>query len=416
VVGWGVDTSRTAVSSTALQTNLQHYRHLVIAVAAMFWLPTSVLFFIDRFGVGGAFLLQGIYYLAVVVAEVPSGWFSDRVGRVRTLQFVSVWWMGAFAAFLVTGPFLVAAVGQVLLALGFAFLSGTEVTFHYDSLEALGRADDFEAEEAAARRGGMIMRAIAVLSGGALGVIDLKLPFAATLVAVVALGVISLRLTEPPRPDESGSNAGAFAHDLRSVFGLFRVRILGWLLIAVVAQVVLEHLASEFAGPYSALVLGEEVTEVEWAPFIAGALAAAVALIGAIAVRWTPIFKERFGVVTGLTLLAIVPTITVLMMALFTSWPVFGLLALRNVQVVIGGVLIAGVVGRNVMQTQRATFLSVTSLGGRLVYGSVLLSLSGMDDIKQALGWATGIAFVAMGAIWLTGLPVTDEHAVAEPT
>jgi len=394
-----------------MQANLRHYRHLVVAVAAMFWLPTSVLFFIDRFGVGDTFRLQGIYYLSVVLAEVPSGWFSDRIGRVRTLQLAALWWIGSFAAFIATGPFLMAALGQVLLALGFAFLSGTEVTFHYDSLEALGRTDDFEAEEATARRGGMVMRAIAVLTGGALGVINLKLPFVATFAGVLGFGFISLRLQEPPRADDTDLAAVSFGKDLGAVVRLFRIRILGWLLVAIVSQVVLEHLASEFAGPYSALVLGEELTDVQWAPLTTGILAAAVSLIGAIAVRWTPTLRERFGVVTSLTLLAITPAITVLMMKLYTSWAVFALLALRNVQVVIAGVLVAGLVGRSVVATQRATFLSMTSLGGRLVYGSVLLSLSGIDEIKEALGWATGIAFVALGAIWLAGLGVSEEKS-----
>ena len=126
------------MANPSLEGNLRRYQLIVGSTSALFWIPTGFLFFIDEFGLGAALRLGAIYYLAVVVFEVPSGWFSDRIGRVPTLRFVALFWMGAFCALGLAEHFAVAALGQVLMAIGYAFLSGTDVTFHFDSLEALG--------------------------------------------------------------------------------------------------------------------------------------------------------------------------------------------------------------------------------------------------------------------------------------
>ena len=85
--------------------------------------------------------------------------------------------------FVVSDGFAGIATAQVLLAMGFAFSSGTDVTLHYDSLEALGRTEEFEERESRIRRDHLLVTAAATVSGGAMGVIDLQLPYAAALAA-----------------------------------------------------------------------------------------------------------------------------------------------------------------------------------------------------------------------------------------
>ena len=384
--------------------NLRRYQVIVGATSALFWVPTVVLFFIEEFGLGDALKLQAIYYLAVVLAEVPSGWFSDRVGRVPTLRLVAVWWTGAFSAFLVADDFAVAALGQVLLAIGYAFLSGTDVTFHYDSLEALGREDEFEHRESIVRRNGMIVRAASVIVGGALGMVSLRLPYAAALAGALVLGAATTRLHEPARR----VGHGRFRTDIAATIRLFRERLLGWILIYVIAQVILEHLASEFAGPYLAELLDEDITDVERAPLITGVLAAFVSLVGAASVRRAPWLRQRLGLVGALTAVALIPAATVVAMATITAGSVVVLLALRNVQSGIAGVLIPAAVGQRVDPHQRATFLSFTSLGGRLAYGTVLLSLSRVAGFDNTLDWAAVVAIGAVLAVAATATVVAE--------
>ncbi len=388
-----------------MEQNLVWYRRLLILASAYVWLPTAFLFFIAEFGLGDALVLQAVYYLAVVVFEVPSGWFSDQFGRVPTLRVQAVAWIGAHTVFAIADDLSAVALAQVLLAFGFALQSGTDVTFHFDSLEAIGREAEFEERESSARRAALVVLTASSVLGGALGVVDLRLPFVvAAVVAVVHLAV-STQLREPPR---SARARAGFRRDLSAVVQLLRRPLLAWIGLYVIAQVVAEHLASEIAAPYLAAVLGEDLAELDRAPLLNGAIVGGVALLGAVVVGWTPALRRSLGLVGALVALAVVPTVIVVAMAVATSWVVVVVLFARNVQSTMAPVLITSAVGGEVDQRRRATFLSLTSLGGRLTYGLVLLGLSRLDDLDATLRWSAVIAVVALVAVVIPARPVAD--------
>lgn len=93
----------------------------------------------------GALRMQAVYCGAVVLLEVPSGRVSDRFGRVLTLRTVAVCRVGAFSLFLIGGLGPIVA-GQILLVAGYAFLSGTDATFHLESLDYLNTYIDYSVE------------------------------------------------------------------------------------------------------------------------------------------------------------------------------------------------------------------------------------------------------------------------------
>ncbi len=209
-----------------LERNLRLYGWHQALAGTLFWMPTVVLFLTEQVGLTTALAVQSAYYFAVVVLELPSGWLSDRLGRVIALRIVALTWIAAHVLFAWSPGSAGLIVAQVLLAAGYAFLSGTDVTFHYDTLEALGREDEFEEREAAARQHLLLVTASSALVGGALGTIDLRLPFLASAAFAAVQGATTLRMTEPgatgagPAPDEVTS---------RTVFGyLRRLPCSGW--------------------------------------------------------------------------------------------------------------------------------------------------------------------------------------------
>ncbi len=382
-----------------LERNLDRYRDLQRLSSALFWLPTSVLFFIDEFGLGDALRLQAIYYLAVVVFEVPSGRLSDRAGRVLTLRLAAGWWIVANAMFFLGSGFWMLAVAQVFLAGGFAFVSGTDVTLHFDTLEALNRAGEFESREATIRRGSLAVLAGACLVGGGLALIDLRLPFGAALVAAVAQLVVTLKLTEPAgavQKHESGAS-------LLSVVGRLRNRLLAWITLYVLGEVIAVHLTSELGAAYVAQVVGEALDEIDKAPMVNAVLAALVALTGASVVRLVTPLRERIGAVGALVLMAAIPAIALSAMATVISAVILPLILFRSVQTAIVSVLVPAVVAPRVARNQRATFLSMTSLVGRLGYGAVLLLFGTIGGIGETLEWAAFTAIVVFVVVAATG-------------
>jgi len=386
---------QTAGVPDAMESNLDRYGRLQVASGALFWLPTSLLYFIDRFGLGGALRLQAVYYLAVVALEVPSGWFSDRVGRVATLRISAVCWVAAHVIFLSAGSFVGVSTAQVFVAAGFAFASGTDVTFHYDTLESLGRAVEFTDRESVIRRYNLVALAAATLVGGALGVVDLRLPFAASLAAAVFQLVITMGLVEPPWQRPSTGAVRQFV----AVLGNLRQRILVWVAFYVVGEVVTVHLTSELAAPYLAELLGESLDQINRAPLANGVLAAVVAIVGATVVRWVGPAARRFGPVAVFVVVAAIPMVTISAMALAASVFVLPLIVLRSVQTATASVLVPATVAPRVERQHRATFLSLTSLAGRLGYGSVLLALGTLVDLGATLRWASVIAVATFVAV-----------------
>jgi len=103
--------------------------------------------------------LSAVYYLSVFLLEVPSGYFSDRIGRRLTLLIAAAALMVSYCCFIVGAGFWWFAAGQFLLAVGMAMQSGTDTAFHYDSLKALGRESEYAGREARAEQWGLVMLA-----------------------------------------------------------------------------------------------------------------------------------------------------------------------------------------------------------------------------------------------------------------
>ncbi len=346
---------------------------------ALVWLPVFVLFTRARFDLDGAILLASLYYLFVVVLEVPSGVMSDRLGRVITLRVAAASWVAAHTFFaLGNDTFWLIVIGQVFLALGFASLSGTDVSFHYDTLESLGRANTFADRQARVVAGGLVSTSLSVLAGGLLGLVDLRLPFlAAIALALVQLAVASM-LEEPshetsPTKPESGQ--------VRSTLAYLRDAPMMWLFGYGIALVTLEHVAFTLFQPWLTDALDRGADELGSIPLLSGVTLALTALLGALAARFSASVSARYGPVRTLVGLGVLSAVIVSAMATWTHPLVLAFVAFRSVQGAAAPVIISAAAAPRLDRRHRATFLSLNSLAGRLGYGLILLFVaSGTDD------------------------------------
>ena len=393
----------------ALRRNLRLIALHELLVRTSPWLAVFVLFTRARFGLDGAIQLSGLYYLSVVLFEAPSGWASDHFGRVVTLRFVGLAWIGAFTCWLVGDEsYAVIALGQVLLALGYASLSGTDVTFHYDTLEAMGRADEYADRQASVASRGLAVGAVGALLGGAIGLVDLRFAFAGSLLLAIAQFGVTLAFTEPPRTRRSEP---VFRHIARSV-GYLRDVPLRWVFFYGVALVVLEHVAFTLLQPWLTEVLGETADDVGETPVVVGLTLAVVGVIGAIGARLSAPAARRFGLRATLVGLGATSAVIVTMMGLYQHAAVLALVALRSVQGAAAPILISAAVAPLVAQRHRATLLSLNSLSGRLLWGSILLVLStnAGDDVGPVLLRFAGVSWTLVALTLVTAAIVRRHH------
>ena len=140
--------------------------------------------------------------LALMVCEVPTGWFADRFGHRASLILGSVlqvagmlWcWLGTGVSGL--------TVACVLVALADAFRSGADQALVYRSCIALDRERDFQAIEARSNAGSLCALVTLVVIGGA--VVSLW-GFAAGWILETVLAaagvVLACAMAEPPVHD-----------------------------------------------------------------------------------------------------------------------------------------------------------------------------------------------------------------------
>ena len=101
----------------------------------MLIMPIITLFYQENgLGMKDVLLLQGIYSVAIVVLEIPSGYFADVWGRKSTLIIGSFLGVLGFAIYSFTSGFWSFLVAELVLGIGQSFISGSDSALLYDTL------------------------------------------------------------------------------------------------------------------------------------------------------------------------------------------------------------------------------------------------------------------------------------------
>lgn len=402
--------------NASLERNLKLIPVHEALASSMVYAPVFVLFTEANFGVDRALRIASLTYLFIFLLEVPSGWMSDWLGRKPTLTVAATCAAIGPVCFLVGGDhFLVVAVGQFFVSAGYAFISGTDVSFHFDTLEALDRGEEYAHRQARISSLSYVTRSFTAIVGGVIGFFDLRLAFAVSLgIAIVRVAVTRL-LHEP---EQRGARADPILGQIRNCLGYLRDRYLAWIFFYGIALVTLEHVAATLMQPWLTRSLGNTADELGATPIFSGILFALIALAGAVAARASAPAGERFGTVATLIGLGVISAIIVSAMALSFSVLIIALVVFRSVQGAAAPVLISAAVAPRTEQRHRATFLSLNSLAGRGVYGSLLLKVS-FDlttdpgpflEITSVISWGL-VAVLVVSGLWVVRRPASYSPA-----
>lgn len=379
--------------------------------------PASAVFYLflaEHLSLDRLLQLEAIYYVAYVLFEVPSGYLSDRVGRRLTLGLGAAAGALGYGLFALGSSFAVFAAAQACLAVFWSFRSGSDTSLHYDSLLAAGRTAEYARRESRAQRNGLLASAASLLLGGALGMVSLRAPYVAGFAgALVPIGVVSA-MCEPPR---HGSATPDFARQLRACAALLRGPALRWLFALFVAVYALEHVPHTFYQPYLATLLGAEQA---LTPLASGVYASAAALVAALAAARSVALLERRGARAALLLLLALQWASIALMVLPASFAAALLLLGRNAPYAAADVVLAAATAPRVPSAQRATYLSIQGLAGRLGFALLLLGVSSYSAghaasdpaaVRAALLGCLAVGFLAWAGLWLARAPLGPRGA-----
>ena len=385
----------TSPGSTAGDRNLRLYTIYQITTHIIAWLPVFFLYFNQYVTLDQAVQLAAVYYISVVLLEVPSGYLSDRLGRRPILIAASLLSLTAYLLFIVADGFSGLIVAEIFLAASIAFQSGSDTAYHYDVLVAEGREAEYAEREARLKQIGLVTLAISCLIGGALGSVNLVWPYYLSAVAAVATVYLACQFSEK---SSTGNSALPASHSRRPwqvpewLKGYANDAVLRWLLAFYVIGYSLEHVPFEFYQPYLSLLESRgdfEVAAMLDAPLLSGVVIGLSMFGGALGARVGIRISTRFGLLPVLATGLLIQCLIIAGLSLMLSPLILALVVFRNFSMAMAHGPLMGAIAPRLDSRHRATWLSLQSLAGRLFFGSVLFGLSGVSGDSVTLDWDT---------------------------
>jgi len=378
--------SKTKPKNNDFELNLKLYPWYQAASGFIPWLPVTFLFFFQYVDLSKAIQLGAVYYFLVFLLEVPSGYFSDRVGRRLTLLLSAGFAVLAYLIFIQSSSFAGFAVAQFVLAAAVSFKSGSDNSLLYDTLAALDRTAEYAVREANATRFSMLALAASALLGGLTGVIDLAIPYYLSVLGAVAAFCICFKFSEPPAHEQ----AQPFLRQLSMCFKRLKQPQLLWLFGFFVFGYSLMHVPAEFNQPYIKLLQIDWFTNNDSSPLISGVMVTISMIGGALGATASMKLLKHFGVRTlllggiGLMVVIIAGMASVLHSAILL------LVLFRNFPMALCEAPMLSAIAPHIQSHYRATYLSLQSLAGRFSFSVMLFLLStvvGSTEGSDQLSW-----------------------------
>lgn len=126
------------------QRNIKLYVFVRIFAKRVF-IPLTAIYFIEKSGftIMDIGILSAFFSLVQLVAEVPTGYFADKVGRVASIRTGSLLAALATLIYVYTTHKSGIYLGTMLEALGYSFLGGAGEALIHDSLVVQNKVQDY---------------------------------------------------------------------------------------------------------------------------------------------------------------------------------------------------------------------------------------------------------------------------------
>lgn len=396
-----------------MERNLRLYLTYQVTQNLFFWFPVFFLYLLSVVPAEQVLLLEALYYLGVVAFEVPSGYFSDRLGRRLTLLVSMASATAGCLVFTFSHSFIPFLVAQLLFAVSMAFRSGSDTALLYDSLAALGREHEFIQFESRANGYGFLALSGSALVGGLLAGFDLRIAYILTAVASAVGIAVAWQFTEPLAETK---RAYAPGQQLVATLGRLSDRTLRWLFVFSIAMTIFIHVPYEFLQPYLKFLFEVPTAEFAVTPLVSGIVVAVMMLLSAWASRQAIKTKDRFGSTGTLLASLLLEGLIIGAMAVLLHPIVIALMLLRSVPDALSRPIMHSVIHARLSSNIRATYLSMQSLAGRLAFSgslaiaawSIAKGLTPQSMSIVLLGYAAAL-ILALIVLSLTRSAITSE-------
>ncbi len=355
--------------------------------------PIAILYYSQ---VSGSYALGMSIFSAAMLAqsllEVPTGVFSDRVGRKWTVVCGAVAGVFALTLYAIGGSFVALLAGAMFEGLGRAFYSGNNEALLYDTLAEMEQRETFPEYLGKTSSAYQIALAISAIMGSLLAAVSFRLVYWVSVVPMALALLVSLRLIETR--SHSQHQANVYAHLSTALQNFAQNARLRTLSLAGMLSYAIGEAAWAFRSAFVAMLWPT------WALGLSQLIGNATA---AISFYYAGRLIRRFGefrlLVGGMTISEAVNIFGLLVPTVLSP----ALMALNSCFYGVNTVAKQDLIQREFTDEQRATMGSLNSFGGSLLFAVFSLSLGGLADrigVVPALVVAALLSVVPMILYW----------------
>ncbi len=365
---------------------LSNYYLYQAAATSTFFQAVYFVYYEERIGLGlpAILLLQSYNTGLRALLDMPFGALADRTSRRGCLVAgTAIVLVGAALLLLWPTP-ASAVVAETAFAMASALRSGADSALLYDTLHAAGTIEQYPRAESRAQAIAALGSGTSAILGGVMAGVDLRLPFAASIVTAAAGAAIAARLGDPPHAERSSALLRDAADLVR------RTPAVRWVLALAVVAVTSSHVYFFLQQPYL------RAAGVPLALF--GVVFAATKAVTALVAAWAHRVDDRLGARATAALVATVPACGLGAMAAVAGPAGAAFILTRGVLDGLWMPLVNVYMNRLVSSRLRATMLSLQSVVSRLALAAVLAILgvvSARAGLAATLGGAAGVVVVA---------------------
>ncbi|MXV80417.1 MAG: MFS transporter [Chloroflexi bacterium] len=363
----------------------------------LIWMPIWVIYLQDFRGMSLTQVgtIESIFWITVVVAEVPTGAVADRWGRRVSLAFAGGIFCLGSVVFAFSSSYVILLAAYVIVALSMTLYSGAGPALVYDTLRQLGRTREYEkhiGRSEALAFGSMLIATL--LAGPLVALVGYSATILLGAIAMGIGGLVALLLHEPPRSEaeiagrQHGQNGvaaapnrpGLFRNMLGGMVVVWRSELLLWyILLATLLSGVIMIVSDFLLQPFVVYHGVNPASGVDSGFAYSGMLMSPVAgmVVGSLIAAWVASrFGERRSLILPLFAAALIFLVPTLWESLWVVGAIGLLAAIRGMTRPIA----TGYINRRIPSDQRATVLSMFELSAALIIAIILPQAGAVAD------------------------------------
>jgi MFS family permease len=344
--------------------------------------------------------LGALFSVVIILVEVPTGVFADRIGRRRSMLIGALTMVASCVVATCAHSFATFAVAQVLGGVSIALCSGADSAYLFDFLHVHERGHEYGRRESTASAWHLMGSAVAFAGGGLLARIDLALPYLVTAGVAAVAAVIACLLHDDTPAAEPRIPARLV---LRSWGAQMRVALaevgrnprLAWLVGYSAVVFALVCASVYIYQPY--------LKDRGLGPAESGALFAGVYVIASLVASRTYLLRRRFGDETLLwSLLALLVVSFIGLAGAHAGGWVLSLLVVQAIANGLYSPLTKPLLNAEITDSRRrAAILSVESMARRAAMGlfALLVGLCGEANVMVLCALVAFVGLVLLASV-----------------